>query len=156
MFNFSFFSIILCLPADQGSRNNEVGFMSSRCSTWLLSWADREQQKNSNCLHLYIVCDCWIEFSDVLYLTQISQQGEQILLALFHSKERATRSSRCGTWVKNLQEFPLWLRGLRSWCLCETVGSIPELDQWVKDLCCHKLQWSLQMWLRSGVSVAVA
>ena len=38
------------------------------------------------------------------------------------------------------QEFPLWLRGLRTWCcLCEDAGLIPGLLQWVKDLiwfCC--------------------
>ena len=32
------------------------------------------------------------------------------------------------------EEFPLWLRGLRTHCcLCEDVGSIPGLAQCVKD-----------------------
>ena len=32
-------------------------------------------------------------------------------------------------------EFLLWLSGLRTQCcLCEDVGSIPGLTQWVKDL----------------------
>ena len=31
-------------------------------------------------------------------------------------------------------EFPLWLSRLRTWhSLCEDVGLIPGLDQWVKD-----------------------
>ena len=34
---------------------------------------------------------------------------------------------------KNLK-FPLWLRGLRTWCcLCEDASSIPGLGLWVKD-----------------------
>ena len=33
------------------------------------------------------------------------------------------------------KEFPLWLSELRTQgCLCEDVGSIPGLSQWVKDL----------------------
>ena len=33
-----------------------------------------------------------------------------------------------------LAEFPMWLSGLRTWrCLCENVGSISGLSQWVKD-----------------------
>ena len=62
------------------------------------------------------------------------------------------------------REFPLWLGGLRTQrCLCEDVGSIPGLDQWVKDLvlpkaagkvtdvawicCCHGCgtDWQLQL-----------
>ena len=31
-------------------------------------------------------------------------------------------------------EFPLWLNGLwNKGCLCEDMGSIPSLAQWVKD-----------------------
>lgn len=29
--------------------------------------------------------------------------------------------------------FPLWLTGLGTWCVCEDVGSIPGLAQWVGD-----------------------
>ena len=55
-------------------------------------------------------------------------------------------------------EFPLWLRGLRTWhFLCEDVGLIPGLIQRVKDLvlqdraqircCCgYGLGWQLQLW----------
>ena len=38
----------------------------------------------------------------------------------------------------------------------DPVGLIPGLAQWVKDSVCHKLQWRSQMWLGSGVAVAVA
>ena len=35
---------------------------------------------------------------------------------------------------KYKQEFPLWLSGLRTQhSVCEDVGSIPGLTQWVKD-----------------------
>ena len=34
-----------------------------------------------------------------------------------------------------MEELPLWLRGLRTQPnVCEDVGSIPDLTQWVKDL----------------------
>ena len=35
----------------------------------------------------------------------------------------------------------------------EDSGLILGLAQWVKDLCCHKLWCSLQMWLEFGVTV---
>ena len=37
----------------------------------------------------------------------------------------------------------------------EVEGLILGLAQWVKDLGCHELQYRSQMWLRSGVAVAV-
>ena len=38
------------------------------------------------------------------------------------------------TWTKGQVgwEFPLWLSGLMT-CVCDDVGSIPWLTQWVKD-----------------------
>ena len=48
----------------------------------------------------------------------------------------------------------MWLSGLRTGhCLCEDLGLIPGLAQWVKDLA---LQHGSQMWLGSHVAVAVA
>ena len=39
------------------------------------------------------------------------------------------------------REFPLWLSGLRTWLVsAEFAGSIPGLEQWVKDLAL------LQLW----------
>ena len=38
----------------------------------------------------------------------------------------------------------------------EDVGSIPGRAQWVRIQCCHKPRHRSQMWLRSGVAVAVA
>ena len=36
--------------------------------------------------------------------------------------------------IYSLLEFPLWYSRLRTWCsLCEDVGLIPSLTQWVKD-----------------------
>ena len=51
-------------------------------------------------------------------------------------------------------EFPLWPSGNKSAGIHEDVGLIPDLTQQVKDLAL--LQCSSQMWLRSGVAVAVA
>ena len=39
-------------------------------------------------------------------------------------------------------EFPLWLTGLRTQCLCEDEGSIPGLTQWVRDL----VLWQAATW----------
>ena len=48
----------------------------------------------------------------------------------FHSQVYIQRKQKC-----SLKEFPLWLSGLRTQSnLCEDVGSIPGLIQWVKDL----------------------
>ena len=38
----------------------------------------------------------------------------------------------------------------------EVAGSIPGLAQWVKDLHCRELWCTSQMWLGSGIAVAVA
>ena len=38
----------------------------------------------------------------------------------------------------------------------EDVGSIPGLAQWVRIQCFCELRYSLQMWLGSGIAVAVA
>ena len=38
----------------------------------------------------------------------------------------------------------------------EDWGSIPGLAQWVKDLRCHKLRPRSQIWLGSGVAVALS
>ena len=47
--------------------------------------------------------------------------------------------------------------GLRTQhCLCEDVGLIPGLVQWVKDLALPQAAYTLQMQLRSDVAVAVA
>ena len=52
-------------------------------------------------------------------------------------------------------KFPLWLRGLGTrHSAHEDVSSIPGLVQWVKDLECCKLWYSLHMWLRSRLAVA--
>ena len=40
-------------------------------------------------------------------------------------------------------------------CICEDVGLILGLAQWVKDLACHKLQHRVQMRFRSCIPVAV-
>ena len=58
---------------------------------------------------------------------------------------------------KMLEEFPLWLSGLSTWCyLCEDVGLIPGLAQWVKIQCCRELWCRWQLGLGSGVAMAVA
>ena len=50
-------------------------------------------------------------------------------------------------------EFPLWLRGLSTWhSICEDVGLIPDLTQWIKD---PALLDRSQMRLRSIVAMAV-
>ena len=55
----------------------------------------------------------------------------------------------------SLKEFPLWLSQLRTWCsLCENVGLIPGLAQWVKDPVFPPGR--LQMWFRFSVAVEVA
>ena len=52
-------------------------------------------------------------------------------------------------------EFPLLLNRLSTQCcLCEDVGSIPGLAQWIKDG--FKLWHRSQMWLGSGAAVAEA
>ena len=62
-----------------------------------------------------------------------------------------TRVSRAYT-----MGFQLWLSGLRTQRhLCEDESSIFGLAHWVRIQCCHKLQHRLQMWLGSGVAVAV-
>ena len=53
------------------------------------------------------------------------------------------RHFRCGSAETNLTSIP------------EDKGSIPDLDQWVKDLVhCHELWCRSQTWLRSRVDVA--
>ena len=48
----------------------------------------------------------------------------------------------------DLQEFPLWLSGLRiQCCLCADEGSIPDLIHGLRIRCCCKLWNRLQMWL---------
>ena len=50
----------------------------------------------------------------------------------------------------------MWLSGLRTQhCLCEDVGPIPGLTQWVKDLALPWLWCRWKMQLGSGVAVAV-
>ena len=52
------------------------------------------------------------------------------------------------------KEFPLWLSGLRTQhSVHEDAGLIPGLIQWLRILH-HKLCWSLQMQLGSGIAVA--
>ena len=52
------------------------------------------------------------------------------------------------------REFLLWLSGLRTWpTVPEEAGFTPVLAQWLKDLAL--LRRRLQMWLRSGIAVAV-
>ena len=51
-------------------------------------------------------------------------------------------------------EFPLWLRGLRTpHSVCEDMGSI--WSRWLRIWHCHKLWCGSQMWLGSGIAVAV-
>ena len=57
---------------------------------------------------------------------------------------------------KNSQEFPLCLGRLRTrHSVLEDAGSIPALLSGLRFRRCHKLQHRSQMWLRSGVAVAV-
>ena len=60
------------------------------------------------------------------------------------AKNMCAQSSHCGSAVTNPTSIH------------EHSGSIPGLAQWVKDPGCCKLRRSLQMWLGSGVAVAVA
>ena len=53
------------------------------------------------------------------------------------------RSSHCGSTEMNLTSIH------------EDTVLIPGLIQWVTDLCCHELWYSLQTWLRYGIAVAV-
>ena len=41
-------------------------------------------------------------------------------------------------------------------CIHDDVGSNPEPAQWIKDSSCSELWRRLQMWLTSGIAVAVA
>lgn len=56
------------------------------------------------------------------------------------------------------QEFPLWLNSLKTqYTLCEDVGSIPGLAQWIKEPPLPKaVAYMLQMWLGFNVAMPVA
>ena len=57
---------------------------------------------------------------------------------------------------KNNLEFLLWLSGLRfQHSVCKDASLVPGLSQWVKVWLCRKLQPRSQVWLRSGVAMAV-
>jgi len=65
-----------------------------------------------------------------------------------------TSSRRSKIQKMHRRQFLLWRSGLRIWCLCEDVGSIPGCPQGIIDAMLP--QAALQMWLRSGVAGAVA
>ena len=55
-----------------------------------------------------------------------------------------------------IRGVPIVAQQVKNWTgIREDVGSIPGLTQWVRLQCFCKLQCRSQMWLRSGVTVAV-
>lgn len=46
-------------------------------------------------------------------------------------------------------------KGSAAFLQCEDTGSIPDLEQWIKDLALPQLQCSSQMWFRSGAAAPV-
>ena len=56
----------------------------------------------------------------------------------------------CNKGKRKVEEFPLWLKGLRTCCcLCEVVGSIPGPTRWVKD---PVLPW---LWRRLAITAPI-